>query len=309
MANSSKQARTELDHDQIATFTRGGSLAPKRVVREATDDMGRKFSAELAQRYKEDRKIGDSLRKINAPLAEIMNKDKSSVNELRKLRARLSKQVQHRPAPLQIPQAHSAIKPGSIVTVLAPPYEHPFSWVDPNNTGRADAGVDIYTGTFGGDAWSDEGPQPSGYGQAAAGFGVGFHPTSEVLLYIGYQLMYDVSWYESSSFEPAHTNGQSQIIIYQYDLKWNFQRSSASASASIWTDRTILTETHAGGTSTTESFLPQPWNLFMSPESNYIIWFIGRWHADGAGDPNGLFNSQARCWLNASLPYVVLEYS
>ncbi len=306
--NKQDKTKTDLLHQRIATFNRE-SLAPKEAVLHATKDMEHRFSEELRKRYKELRETGESLRKIYAPLAEIVSRDKDAVAEQRKLRERLSQQLKHKPAPPKVPPAHSIMKPGSIFTLVAPPYDHAWQWVDPNNTGRADAGADMYNGNLGGDAWSDEGPDPSGYGQAAAGFGIGFHPMSEVFLTINYQLAYNVSWYENSNVDTAHTNGSSQILIYQYDLNWTFQQTLANSSVPIWSDGTSWFETHSGGTSATETFNPPWWELIMSPNNNYLIWFIGRWEADGAGDPNGPFNSQARCWLGANLPFVVLEQS
>jgi hypothetical protein len=310
MSNSSKTAKGDAIHERIATFTRG-SLAPEEAVRHATDDMEQKFSKEMSQQYQEYRRVGDSLRTINAPLAEIVNKDKRAAGELRKLRKSLSKQFDRKPVLLKSSGTHSMIKSGSIITLLTPPYDHLWEWIDPSNTGTADLIVDATDGTFGGTASSMFGPSPEGYGHGAVGFGVSFHPMSEALLWIGYQFTYSASWYETSSFDTAHTSGQSQILVYKYDLKWNYQGTSANASAPIWSDGTGWTETHAGRTPApvVETFNPAAAQMAVSPESNYVIWFIGRWEADGTGDPNGLFNSEAQCNISGSLPYVLLEQS
>jgi|GEM_PF-6373903 len=306
MKADEERARTVSLHERVATFNRE-SLPSNEVVLKTTKDIEHRFSEQLRERYKERRAIAESLKKICAPLAEIVGKDKHAVEEQRKLRARLSQGITQKPAPPKITPAKSMIKSGSILTLVAPPYDYQWQWVDPNNTGRADASADRFSGSFGGDAWSDEGPAPSGYGQAAAGFGIGFHPMTEVFLSIQYQLMYNAHWYENSNIDTAHTSGSSEILIYQYDLGWNFQQVFANTSSQIWSDGTGWFETHIGGTNVTESFNPPFFEMFFSPNNNYVLWFIGRWEADGAGDPNGPINSQARCWLQGNLPFVVLE--
>jgi hypothetical protein len=306
-----EQAKPMLDrlHQRIATFNRE-SLPADEAVRQTTKHLEHKFSEELRRQYKERREIAESMNKIYAPLAEIVSKDPHALKEQRKLREMLAQRGKQKLTAPRVQTAHPMMASGSIVTLATPPYDFAWQWVDPNNTGRADAGADKFSGGFGGDATSYGGPDPSGYGQGGAGVGIAFHPIAAgEFLNVSYQLSYNVSWYENSNVDTAHTSGSSNLWIYQFDLGWNFQQVCAQSSVPIWSDGTSWFETHNGGTSVSESNTPSFFGLgtFLSSNHNYILWFFANWEADGAGDPNGPVNSQAQCAINASLPFVVLE--
>jgi hypothetical protein len=251
-------------------------------------------------------------KKIYAPLVDIVGKSKDAIAAQRKLREHLSERMKHKPAPLIAHPVKSMIKSGSVLTLIAPPYDYPFEWVDPHMTGAAHSSANFLTGDFGGDAASDSYQAPTGYGQAAAGFGIVFRPMFDCFLQILYQISYQASWYEDSNADTAHTNGSSELLVQRYDLDWNFQATQALVVAPIWSDGTSWYETHIGSIPVSESVgIPGGiYNIYesiFSANANYIIWFIGIWEADGAGAADEFFNSTAQCSLQGNLPYVVLK--
>ncbi len=302
------KTQDDIMRQRIATFNRE-SLPSEEAVRQGTKDLEQRFSEELLRRREERKEIDESMRKIYAPLAAIVNKDKDAVEEKQRLRDKLAQRAkQQKKLTLpKIPPVRPMIASGSISTWVTPPYDHVWSWIDPNNTCWADGGAE--GGTINGSVESGSGAG-HGYrhGQTAGGLGTSFHPIREFeLLRVVAFLFWSASWFEDSNLDPAHVNGFSEIVIYQYDLNWNFQGVALASSTPLFTDGTSWYETHSGGTSGigADAFVP------VSSNNNYIVWVIAGCEADAYGsDPipvPGDTSSIASCQFNAVLANVILE--
>jgi hypothetical protein len=162
---------------------------PSEVVRQATQQLEYKLSEEMRRKSEERREIDKSLPKLYAPLVDIVSNDKHAVEEKRRLRQIILERSKHR---IKAPTPQTTPTPDSQIAIFNPPFS-PWSWTDPNNTGRAESGTGT-DGTFGGDAWSNEGPAPTGYGQAGAG-----------------QASYPV-WSDGTSWLETHS-GQTSVTI------------------------------------------------------------------------------------------------
>jgi hypothetical protein len=295
-------------HGRIASYLQN-TPPPHEVVTQSKRQIETLLLDESKKRRAEQRLISEHSRIIRAPLSKIIQNDAHAVEAQEKLRQTLRKQTKpDLPLP-NITPIQPKLMSGSILALASPPYPYPWDWTDPNGSGMEEAFANPQNGQLGGLAWSDEGggPQPEGYGQAGCGFGIPFSPMSDGMLTVYYQLAFNATWYESSQIDVAHTNGRVRLLIYQYDLDWTFQGTASDSTYWVWSDGTSWFETHSGGKQ--ETVTSTPTGLQVSSNNNYLLWFLGYWEADGQGDPNGPLSSMARCWVNASLPFVVLGTS
>jgi len=197
------------------------------------------------------------------------------------------------------PRVFPRISPGSILSVLVPPYWNIWtSFTAPNSGGDASS----ITGNFGSDAVGAGGSNTGYGGIAGAYFPVSDSPVGHFRPFV----RYSYNWIDSSVLYTAHTDGYIHAAVYDFNPSGNIsQWPPMEQTVTLWQDGTGWYEQHSdSGDSVWTGVIDVAFPL--TPGHAYALWVWTEVHADDNGASAFAF-SFAQANVQAICPFMVIE--
>jgi hypothetical protein len=226
--------------DRIRRFQKG-SAVPKSALKKMTA----LWSRDVAKKFEERKAILEQDRKhrqkLTSKLFEALSNDKQVLEAQKGIRELTSRLARRKLKPPGSFKASSEIKGGSLLSVLAPPYDT--IWAQ--NLGDASSNQsseDDLGGTFGLNVTAD------GSAYAAAGIGAFYRPVSNSPVghfrpFMRYSFHYvDSAWLAST----AHNDGYLHARVVSMDSKFNIVKwPPDDTSVQLWSDGvSVWDDTH-----------------------------------------------------------------
>jgi len=276
-----------------------GEAVPKTAVSKVIS----RWNEDVARKFRERKTIRDLDRtyreKISAKFLESFSKDKDILDAQKGLRELANRLAKRKVKPPSMQKIEPRITGGSVLSVMAPPYDTIWS----SNLGGASSNQsseDDLGGTFGFEVTAD------GSAYAGAGIGAFFRPRSSLRVghfrpFMHYDFNYlDSAWWAST----AHNDGYLHSRVVSMDRNFNIVKwPPDDTSVQLWSDGvSVWDDTHS-----VEVEDEWPGTMEVLFELNldhvYLLW---TWCEGSLDDGSASF---AQAGMSVRTPFWVVEES
>ncbi|AUD00787.1 hypothetical protein [Spirosoma pollinicola] len=254
---------------------------------QVTDVMSARFAREVEQQQTQQKKF----REITRPLSEALARTYAELTD--KMRAELEASFSKIPPvkPPDTPTFDSALLPGSIIAIFAPPYDFGVQHGGQEASGRADIGqIHVRSQEIGAGAIS-----------ANAQIGKWFWPITNGIVRFRTVVDYSFSWWDKSLFYTAHNHGFVGVFVFEQTNSVN--RLILDNRVQLWNDGTGWVEGHNGSGSGFHEVFDLP--FFARQGSAY---FLGVWCGCSVDADSGFGGfSAASAEFTGNVPLIVVK--
>ncbi len=282
-----------------------GDPLPEEVVAEGMKEFGRRLVARHEARRAHHAQEAAARSKIRGAMVRLIAEDKEARDGLQTL-----KEIrEHRKAPKQTvpthPKVEPQIRPGSLVTVVAPPYD--YQWIDyskydydDNSSGSGFASAQ--DGHFGTSATSNG---KGAWGSAALGIYLGPLPDTRSITFSGY-VKYSYYWLDDSYGETAHNDGNLGVIVTSWDASGQDPRTDYDQRPALWSDGTAYwdpphTDDEPG------LVIAPAFSFNVEGGRQYALWIMANSSCDASGGT--VDGSHSENWVAGIVPFMVVQQS
>lgn len=262
--------------------------------------LRQKIGADLALRAKAARIFASGQASLMRQLAG----DRHFVQAERRLHAIVGREMKRRRGVTPGPHMEPQVGSGSLLTLVAPPYDHEYRFESTtnNNVGVSWAQADRKTGDFG--------VTSSAHAGTAAGVGVSFRPVARTLARFSPLIKYTSYWMTRAQARPGYTQGVVGVYISSIDVAGGDLREEIDTRLVLW--EVYGTQPNALLTGGEHDLILAPSFQVHFPATNdrrYFVWVWGYTVTDGLPWSNKLGAPQADAagQLFVSVPFMVFE--
>ena len=230
--------------------------------------------------------------------------DRHFVHAERRLNALVGREKKRRRSVTPGPRVEPQLGSGSLLTIVAPPYDYEYRWESTtnNNVGVSFAQADRKTGDFG--VTSDA------HAGTAAGVGVFFRPVPRTRVRFSPLIKYTSYWMTRAQARPAYTQGVVGVYISSIDVAGGDFREEIDTRLVLW--EVYGTRPNALLTGGERDLILAPSFQVYFPATNdrqYFVWVWGYTVTDGLPWSNkiGAPQADAAGQLFVNVPFMVFE--
>ena len=222
----------------------------------------------------------------------------------RRLHAIAGREMKRRRGVTPGPQLEPQLGSGSLLTIVAPPYdyEYRFESTTNNNVGVSSAQADRKAGVFG--------VTSSAHAGTAAGVGVSFRPVPRTRARFSPFIKYTSYWMTRAQARPAYTQGVVGVYISSMDVAGGDFREEIDTRLVLW--EVYGTQPNALLTGGERDLILAPsFQVYFPATSDrwYFVWVWGYTLTDGLPWSNkiGAPQADAAGQLFVNVPFMVFE--